>query len=506
MNKSNVFRFPQVSLLILFTVLAGFWTLSQNEGEFTASEMKFYCLFVVGVLFLQILGVGLLAWLKQSVLSKGLATVFAAFNIYTLVLVHNARFSGLGEPLWTLFIIGLTLCFAIPFFIRQENFLKFIHISSVIFILISAVDFLGNFKDAFRDSFHSLPENFTAVDFKQKPNVYLISFDAMVPEAIAKNIIGIKDVAYVTAFEKANVRFIPNTFADVIPTQFSLNALMAMDMAYYDKIENKRSFIRNAVPTPGYEIFRHNGYKLQFMFSNTYFGGGVDNLDYYGIARKDGLCQHAIKPYSFMGFCLPVTQDFIATLIDTKNYPYPEMLFDRIKKTAAMDEPWLTYAYIYEPGHAKNSFNPHKDSDWEEYRTQLAKNVKTAARLFEELMAIINKHDPEAITLIFGDHGAMTSKGLLNDASRMLIDSRTYEGPKPLSKDTPLTYEQVVQDRHAVINAIYPADVCSDNFKQNPFSLVRTVRELAKCLSGGQDPLPADYQPNDEVWRDYMYE
>lgn len=69
-----------------------------------------------------------------------------------------------------------------------------------------------------------------------------------------------------------------------------------------------------------------------------------------------------------------------------------------------------------------------------------------------------------------------------------------------------MTFSQIVQDRHAVINAIYPANACKEYFKQNPFSTVRILRELAKCLSEGQDPLAGNYQIDDTGWDDFVYE
>jgi|GEM_PF-4637071 len=505
-------RFPQLSLLGLLTLIAALWTLAQNEGEFTGHEIELYSLYIALILSGQLLCVGTFIWAKKcayahffDILSRIIAALFASFNAYTLLIIHNGRFSGLEEPYWTLFIIALTLAAAIPFFIHKPPFVKFLHIFCMISLVMSLMNFSSNYKDFFRDSLQRLPDTFTVVDFKKKPNIYIISFDAMVPESIARNIIGVSDVPYVQTLKDMKARFIPNSFAEPIPTKFSLNAVLAMDLAYYSKINNKRALVPDIVPTPGYELFRQNGYKIQFMYKTSYFGESSSRLDYYSVAEKNGLCQHVEKSYSFMGFCTATVQSYIATLIDTQNHAYPDMLFERIKTTAATKDHWFTYAYIYAPGHSKNSFNPYKKEDWQQYRKSFPRQAKRAAGMVKTLITTIKTHDPEAILIIFGDHGAMTSRGLLNDTDRISEDARAHSANK-IPSDSPLTFAQIVQDRHGVINAIYPAKACKEYFKQNPFSIVRTLRELSKCLSDGQDPLPKNYQPNDNAWRDYIYE
>ena len=76
---------------------------------------------------------------------------------------------------------------------------------------------------------------------------------------------------------------------------------------------------------------------------------------------------------------------------------------------------------------------------------------------------------------------------------------------KQIAENSPLTREEIFQDRHAIAAALYPKDFCRDDFEE-PIGIVRIGRNIVKCLSGGKDPLPAFYQANDDDFLEYKYE
>ncbi len=172
---------------------------------------------------------------------------------------------------------------------------------------------------------------------------------------------------------------------------------------------------------------------------------------------------------------------------------------------AKSDTPWFTYAHIYEPGHAKNSFDPYSKADHEEFKRQYAARSGIATKSLQKLLKTLKENDPKAILIIFGDHGALTSNGLMNDSGKIIPYALAFD-PAKIAKDSPMAYTQIVQDRHAVFNAVFPGSFCPQGFRQNPFATPRIMREVIKCLSGGEDPLPADFQPNDDKWKPYTYQ
>ncbi|MBI1301905.1 MAG: hypothetical protein GC137_09655 [Alphaproteobacteria bacterium] len=509
-SLDTLIKYHHFSLFFLTTLISTLWVVMLNHEEFSASETRVFCLYIAAVTVLQ-LGVLGLFKLFANILPKSswivgiVATLLTTFNLYTLIIVHNSRFPNLEPPLFAAFIGGLTFCVALMFFIRHKIFVKFVHVFCCIMAVMIGLQSFGNGSIDLEGLLDRMPEHFEEVEFKQKPNVYVISLDALVPEAVAKNNIAVETVPYIDALIEENARFIPNSFAERIPTKRSMNLVLAMDKNYFDTVSEDAGFIRDQVPNPTYETFRRNGYKIQFMYGSSYFGDDRGRLDYFGIAKAYGLCKHVERKYGFMGYCLDEVQEHAKQYTKIREDKYPQMLFDRIKETASSGEPWFTYASIYEPGHAKNSTQYNKLEDWEQYKRHFEKSSADVVETIKTLMKTIRDNDPNAITIIFGDHGSLLTLGALGDQDGLVEDALAFTADD-LPKDSPVSFKQVVQDRHGILIAVMPAEACSSEFVQNPYSNMRMMRDLIKCLSDGTDPLPEDFQPDDSRWAPYKYE
>ena len=501
-------HFPHLVLFLLACIAALLWTVSQNLDEFSIHEMIVFCLYAAGVLFAQgliiiALDVSLKPAYLRRILPRALAGVFSAFNIYTLILVHNSHFSALPAAGLVGVLTLLSVATALMYMIPAAAFQKFMRVFATIMIVFAVIQIA---KAPLRSKATAvMPDGISMPVFRQHPNIYVVTFDTISPEPVIRQNLGLPGVPYDDEVSKAGGRIIPNTFADRIPTKMSLNLFYALDLAYFDALKKKNSLISNESLNPVHEIFRKNGYKIGFLYETSYFGHDKGYLDYYGIAEVDGVCKHIEKPYAMMGYCFAQVQRGINFLSGAKNHEYPELLFERIREIAKSGTPWFTHAHIYKPGHAKNSFDPYSEGDWEEFRKQYAEKSKIATEMLRMLLATIKKNDPDAVLIIFGDHGALTSRTLLNDTKKINPNALSFN-PDQLAKDSPLTYEQIVQDRHAVFNAVFPKTFCPAGFRQNPYSTVRIMRDVIKCLSGGVDPLPETLQPDDDQWKPYLYQ
>jgi hypothetical protein len=332
----------------------------------------------------------------------------------------------------------------------------------------------------------------------------LISFDSLIPEAIAHKLLNIKELKYLSVMRQEGLRVLRKVFADrvhissITSTLSTINSLVAMDLAHWDKAprEAKLSFATGAITGPLYELFKRNGYKVQMIYQTSYFGPRKEsNLDFYGIAQEGGVCFHIDEAYAFMGYCLPVLARFRERLFQSTNFPYPKYLFNRIRAVAKSPDKWLTLAYIHSPGHTKKGFSLYNPKDLENYsREFVSKKDVRAASYVQRLIRTVQINDPNAVLVIFGDHGALISRGLPEDGTT-----------KGMPNKGPITPREVFLDRAAVAAAVYPKDFCHEEFKE-PFSVVRIGRSVVKCLSGGKDPLPANYQANDDYYLKYRYE
>src|SRR4030095_2626843 len=100
-------------------------------------------------------------------------------------------------------------------------------------------------------------------------------------------------LSYTTALESNGARLIPNAFADRMPTEPSLNSLLALDVGYFDALPDseKDEFFSGRRRNPVAEIFRHNGYRIQTMFQNSFFGRRQGPyVDFYGVMSMLGIC------------------------------------------------------------------------------------------------------------------------------------------------------------------------------------------------------------------------
>ncbi len=510
LSLDKIVQYRSLTLLLGATFISTFWTIMLNHEEFSSTETLVFSLYIAGVTLLQLCVIAVFLLFakvlpKLSILASIAGTLFTTFNIYTLIIVHNAHFISMNDAPLAGVIAALAAGIAMLFFIRNKQFVKFIHVFFLIMTGMIAIQFIGENKVYIKGLFDRIPSHFNFVEFEKKPNVYIVSLDALSPEAVAKKNIGVKNVPYADAFRRHNMRIIPNSFSERIPTKRALNLLLAMDKDYFYGVSEDAGFVRNQVPNPTYEIFRRNGYKIQFIYGSSYFGDDRGRLDYYGIAKAYGACKHVERKYGFMGYCLETVQEKTKEFTKIHEYEYPQMLFDRIKETANSDEQWFTFASVYKPGHAKNSTKYNKPEDWDEYRALFKKNSSEVVKTIDTLLNTIKENDPNSITIIFGDHGALLTLGALNDYDGIAADATAFN-LDDFPEDSPVSFEQVVQDRHGVLTALMPADACSSQFKHNPYSTMRLMRDLAICLSGGKDPLPNNFQPDDDHWKPYVFE
>jgi hypothetical protein len=498
----NLFAIGHIKYLVLAGLVMGLWVVTQNFSEFGHAEIATLCGYLIAVIFGQALIVAVLNRISRAV-SLVVAAVFAGFDVFSLLLIHNPEVIKGGLIAMVLIHVAVGALYAGICVARNEKFHRF---AQTFFIVIAGI-ILFNFAVglAGQGVRGEIPKHFTKVDMVRKPNIYIISFDAISPEPVVKDLLKVSGVPYDDLVRKMGGRVIPNSFSARIPTKRSINSVLAMDIRYYDGLKERYQLLRGLAPNPTYEIMWHNGYKVQFLYESNYFGGSKGNLDYYGVAKKDGLCGHVEKEYSLLGYCVPVVRSVVQRLLGVEYGQHPQILFDRIKEIGGGEQPWFTYSHIYSPGHAKNSYTAYKKEDWEEYRAQYPRRLESTMEYLKGLIETVKTHDPNAILVIMGDHGMLTSAGLMKDGGAIRENATTFD-PAQLDKNSPMTFKQIVQDRHGVFMAAFlPDGICPDAFRKNPYLTQRITRDILTCLSG-KDPLPMDYQRDDSDWKVFSYQ
>lgn len=337
---------------------------------------------------------------------------------------------------------------------------------------------------------------FKEVTFEDKPNIYVVSFDALMPTRNTVDYLGIDRPAYVSVLENNGARIFENTFSDYSITDHSLNSVLYLDPDIYRSLPHIIQPLSGLVPSPVYRIFRNNGYKINAarggwrMLRGKYaddFTPHISRQSYCMISRHWLYLQH-------LGYCT-----FKKKIINRYFKPsssnqlsFEEQLFDAFEKRSATQQPWFNFVYIFSPGHTPRSYT-RTEQELVDYTKYFAKNQKETAQYVQMLIDHIKFNDPTGMVLIFGDHGPTLSRGLpLNDENARFI----------------------MRDRHGVVSAVYPGDICSSYLGVRDEKKFITpsglVRQLITCLSGGDDPIDweVDYSGpyKDYKFEDYLYE
>ena len=147
-----------------------------------------------------------------------------------------------------------------------------------------------------------------------------------------------------------------------------------------------------------------------------------------------------------------------------------EFLLDKLTKLGS-DRPQFLIAHLYMPGHTAPYFRYDDQDHLDQFKSSYTRESNSAARYLEDIVAHLKHHDPNAILLVYGDHGPLVSQGMEFD-----------EAP-----------EMVVQDRFGVLGGVYPRDRCSTYIdaaeEQGYLTVLDAVHAILGCLSGGQSVL-----------------
>ena len=165
-----------------------------------------------------------------------------------------------------------------------------------------------------------------------------------------------------------------------------------------------------------------------------------------------------------------VAPRFFLQVIPKEELHRGEFLLDKLTKLAS-DRPQFLIAHLYMPGHTESYFRYDDQDHLDQFKSFYTRGSNSAARYLEDIVAHLKQHDPNAILLVYGDHGPLVSQGMGFD-----------EAP-----------EMVVQDRFGVLGGVYPRDRCSTYFdaaeEQGYLTVLDAVHAILGCLSGGQSVL-----------------
>ena len=333
--------------------------------------------------------------------------------------------------------------------------------------------------------------NIREISFQETPNLYFVSFDALVPRALLNKHLQLETTDFHDLFEERFRRF-PNLFAEATWSVNSHEAILSLDASHLKSLRKsmrksgrKGSLFSGRAPSPLFGILRKNGYEVTTICRNPMFGFKKGPyVDNYIITKKYTTCDlldPKIQALSFWGYCSHIALEkrkWDALSVhkfsggDPVNWAglekggLDDLTLHRtaapIMKVDVRGEPQFVMAYLSYPGHVDRSFRPGNASDLETYRSAYLRRSNLAAGILDAIVRHLEENDPGAILLVYGDHGTWVSPA--------------------------------VQAQYGVLGGVYPRDACAAWFDeaeaaQNYMTVLDPVHALLRCLSGGESAL-----------------
>lgn len=309
--------------------------------------------------------------------------VFA--NVFTfLYLIKTITFFGLHLKK-TLLVFLVALLFAVFLKKHLKKLVLFQYLLSFVAFLNLIFIIYGNLK--FSNEWQNQPDHIIDVEFKMKPNVYVIQPDGYVNfSEIDKGFYNFDNGNFKTFLKSEEFTLYPNFRSNYSTTLSSNSSAFMMKHHYYNnkvssfEIHNGRDMIVSENPV--LDVFKNNGYKTHFITETGYMLFNRPNLgfDYCNIDYAD----------------IPFVNPGITTSVDIK------MSLKTAINTDS-NSPKFFFLQILKPWHINS--RKMKTSDKAVEKEKWIENLKEANIKLTEIINLIKQQDSDALIVIMSDHG-----------------------------------------------------------------------------------------------------
>ena len=419
--------FYRVAFLFNISLLFFSFTYIGAEHMFTLYDLLFISIFFILAICLQS---AILFLLHENYLKNYILGFFCTINIISLHLVFVEFIHLL--PFYFEILIFI-FCFLLLIFIcniiAESHLMSIVFVISPLIILITTIILnLQTPNLAQGKKLNSQNNNLKKINFDQKPNVYFISFESLVPLSIAQKNFKEKKFAYHDVLQE-NFYSFKNAFTLAFPSNESLNYLLAFDQKKYLllKRENKHlNFFIGIEQSPLLKIFKDNNYDLTTFYDNFWFGRNKGKyIDNYLVNESGGkFTTCSFDPgygfhykISFLGYCLlskkikfKITSLILRKKLNetTTIQKIIEIMETNIKK----DKPQFFMAHNINPGHTFGDYNYDGKGDFVMFQKYYSEKSNIVKNELKQIIDFIKTKDPNSILFLYGDHGPKLSAGL----------------------------------------------------------------------------------------------
>ncbi len=414
-----------------------------------------------------------LSRVRQPFIHLILLAAFSGFNVFALYLSLLGRFLTLPTLVRFITVAALLLIFGALFAAIGKRIVPARSVSAVLVLtLLGPIIALAWPASAPPPAADRLVP-FEGIAMRTRPNIHIVSFDALMPDALAEKFMGLTDPPYADILAAEDVTVFKNAFATEVPTRPSLNSLMRL--AHVD-FANDSGYFAGRTDGPLTHILRANGYRISTGFDQHYFGGKGPFVDAYhpqpaGSISNSSLCALATdNPYKFFSFCA------VATLVEapTTARLWPDEVISIVGQAATGAEPEFTLHYMVNPiGHTALDFRSSDTEARRQYAQNYLSGAASVAEIMTQLRERVRESETPSLLIVMGDHGPFLSRTVSFD------ENATY----------------FVQDRHGILAAVLhnstdcePAEL--EYYGKIYTTPARIIAGVVRCLAA--DPARVD--------------
>ena len=328
--------------------------------------------------------------------------------------------------------------------------------------------------------------NIRHISFQTTPNLYFVSFESLHPPSLLDKNLGVE--AAESGFHRlfdAHFRRFRNFFANDAPTTASLTTLLALDTDVYysmrrelkDRGDSPNPFLFSGQnPSPLLGILHRNSYETTSIYATSFLGSiKGPYIDNFATFERETLCNllgsGSSSQIAFWGYC-QIFHD------GGGRNAAASFIVDQITKTNTNKGPQFVMAHISSPDHTNKGFRYDNTTHLLEFKAFYIEALEKSSHYLTRIIGHLKQNDPNAILLVYGDHGPWLSRGLKFEDNR----------------------EFVFQDRYGILGGVYPPDVCANELDKASakgyMTILDAVHAILRCLSGGESALvePREYR------------
>lgn len=330
-------------------------------------------------------------------------------------------------------------------------------------VVVASASWAASMFDTSPDEIGKQRQDFEAARFTNKPNIYLFIYDAYASADAYRKVYDLDNAAQYRELEQRGFKVL-HTFANYNSTLQTAMAVFLGSHHYYRAetgladTQKGRPLLAGVIHNPGLETLRANGYRLQYIHGIDYFVNEQGILDY----------MFPEKPISsaLRVFGVPL----LKMKRNISEADHEAALDANMHKSAReTGEPWFTFAHVNKPGHANLS------ADWRQLGSFAARHRDKTIEANRHMLATIDRirtKDPDAVIILFGDHGGHRYVGLGESAD-----------PNATFQAAGVPTEHVTLDRFGIMIAVGSAGACDAYFTDGT-TPVNILRSLFACLVG----------------------